>query len=117
MASGPDRLEIHVYGAPGAPPQRRGPSLGVLILCFVFWPVLLFGWLAWFGLTLLLTFAGLVIAAGGLVLWLAGRLIAVRWPDAGGGVMAAGRGVAQGTVHAVDVMNGHARKSLPRRRA
>jgi hypothetical protein len=42
------------------------------------------------------------------VLWGTGRLIALRWPDAGGGVIAGGRGIAQGMVHAVDRVNGRA---------
>ena len=38
----------------------------------------------WFLFTLLLTFAGMVIVAGALTIWGAGRLIALRWRRRGG---------------------------------
>jgi hypothetical protein len=50
---------------------------------------------------------GIVILAGAGLVWGAGRLIALRWPDAGSGRAAIGRGGAQATAHAIDVMNGH----------
>jgi hypothetical protein len=61
MVTGPDRLEIHIHVS--WPPPRAGPSLGALILLVVFWPWVLAGWAIWFLVTLLLTFAGLVLAA------------------------------------------------------
>jgi hypothetical protein len=106
MVTGPDRLEIHIHVC-CPPPRRTGPSLGALIFLLVCWPLVLTGWAIWFFATLLLTFAGMVIVAAALTIWGAGRLIALRWPDAGGGVVAIGRGIFTGTVHAVDRMNGH----------
>jgi len=108
MPSVPDRIEVHVYGAPGPPPQRRGPSLGAVVFVIVFWPAILVGLVAVFVLTLVLTAVGVVVAAGGGVIWLAGRVIALRWPEAGAGVIAVGRGIARGVIHGLDVMNGHA---------
>jgi hypothetical protein len=77
------------------------------LLAIPLWPVILAGWLAWLAATLTLTAIGITIAAGGAVIWGAGWLIALGWPDAGGDVVAVGRGIARGTVHAVDRMNGH----------
>jgi hypothetical protein len=54
-----------------------------------------------------------VVAAGGVV-WLVGRVVGLRWADAGGGVVAVGRGIFTGTVHAVDRMNGHASSNRSR---
>ena len=108
MAPGPDRLEIHIHVCCPSP-RRAGPSLGALIFLLVFWPVVLTGWAIWLLVTLLLTFAGMVIVAGALTVWGAGRLIALRWPDAGGGVVAVARGIFTGTTRAVDVMNRRAR--------
>jgi hypothetical protein len=106
MAPGPDpRLEIHLHVS-GPPPRRTRVPLWWLLL-IPLWPLVLFGWLVWFALTCLLTLLGIVVMAGGCVIWGAGRMIAVRWPDAGGGVVVVGRGIAQGMVHAVDRMNGH----------
>jgi hypothetical protein len=47
--------------------------------------------------------------AGGAVIWGAGWGIALGWPGVGGDVVAVGRGITRGTVHAVDRMNGHGR--------
>jgi hypothetical protein len=107
MAPGPDPpLEIHVHVSSSAP-QRVRVRVGWLLLIPV-WPLVLFGWLIWFALTCLLTLVGIVVMAGGLAIWGTGRLLALRWPDAGGGLAAIGRGITQGTAHAIDVMNGHA---------
>jgi hypothetical protein len=43
MASGSDRLEIHIHVS-CPPPRRTGPSLGALIFLVVCWPWVLAGW-------------------------------------------------------------------------
>jgi hypothetical protein len=108
MAVGPDPdppLVIHVHVNSPAP-QRTRVRVGWLLL-IPLWPLVLFGWAIWFALTCLLTLAGIVVMAGGVVIWGTGRLIALRWPHAGGAGVAVSRGIAQGMVHAVDRMNGH----------
>jgi hypothetical protein len=117
MAVGPDPdppLVIHVH-VNSPPPQRTRVRVGWLLL-IPLWPLVLFGWLIWLALTCLLTLVGIVVMAGGLVIWGTGLLIALRWPDAGGGVVAVGRGTTQGTAHAIDVMNGHGSWWSSRRR-
>jgi hypothetical protein len=81
-------LEIHVYRVPPSRPARRRAGLPawVWFVAMLACPPLLFVGLAILAVTLMLTGLGLLVVAASGVVWLVGRVLALRWPDAGAGL-------------------------------
>jgi hypothetical protein len=70
-------------------------------------------WLVWFAVTLLLTFAGLLVVAGAGFVYTIGWGIDKAKPGKGQSTMAVGRVVFALTVEVVDRMNGHRKPARP----
>jgi hypothetical protein len=72
--------------------------------------IVLFVWLAWFAVTLILTFCGLLVLAGAAIVYAVGWGIDKARPGAGRSTMSAARFVFALCVELVDLMNGHKHK-------